>query len=54
MPNWVPTVVAVVALVVSVTLQFYFKWVPDAKDQKRQLKQAGWWSLDVLTLVAQG
>ena len=52
MPLWIPTVAATVGVaLVNAFRLFYFKFVPEVNDQKRHLKQAGWWAFDIATII---
>ena len=53
MPSWMPVLITSVFALINVFLPFYFKFVPDVNDQKRHLRQFGWWALDVATIVGQ-
>jgi hypothetical protein len=49
MSPWITFVIVPFAIAIaSLFAQFYFKWVPDAKDQRRQLKRAGIWLWNAL------
>lgn len=54
MPTWIPAVVVpFVAILTNLAAQFYFKLVPDIKDQKRHLKQTSFWAMDILGICVQ-
>jgi hypothetical protein len=55
MPIWV-TAVLIPLLIAATNLaaQFYFKLVPNTEDQKRHLKTAGAWALDIIGFAIQG
>ena len=55
MPTWVPPAICSFAIfAASVAVQFYRGFVPDIEEQKRHLKSAGMWALDVFALALQG
>jgi len=47
-------VAATVVALLSLIAQFYIKWVPDVKDQRRHLKRAGIWLWNVTVFALQG
>ena len=47
-------VAAAVLALLSLIAQFYMKWVPDAKDQKRHLKRVGFWLWNVSVFAILG
>jgi hypothetical protein len=53
MPGWaIAVVVQVVLAVAAIAAQFYFKWVPDVETQKRHMKWAAWWLLDIASVAS--
>ncbi len=43
----ISVLMTILALAANVGMQFYFKWVPDTKDQKRHVKSALTWLLNI-------
>ncbi len=49
MSNWIGEVAVPILIgVATLVAQFYFKWGPDVKEQKRQLRRGTWWLYNIL------
>lgn len=55
MSSWVPTVIAGgIIAAAQMALQFYFKFVPDVRIQKKHLITLGWWVLEAAAAISIG